>query len=564
MRKSLRISLAVIVLTGCLLMMNELIQTANVRQYKHVVKDRLEAVKAFVVENETLMISEERSNLNQFAAETDEKLVLYGPKGDILYQSSPTTKDFQPFAASEQYQQADHQFGYAQSLKTADGHLLGYIKLKGDIPKLKGLFTLYFIIFLAGILFIFGYERFTRRFTKPLRDATDMAESLAVRAYETRISETGELKASVDLNRSLNTLARNLEKMTKSYQLQQDRLRTLIENIGSGLIFIDQSGQINLVNKTYQETFRQTTQDWINDDYQHAIPQQEVVEVIDETFLTEQRMSRQLRLPIHIERRHFDVSSVPILNNQQKLHGILVVFHDITELKKLEKVRRDFVANVSHELKTPVTSITGFAETLLDDGSNDDELTKSFLTIILNESKRLQTLIHDLLDLSKIEQDQFQISWDSVDIKTILDEIMLILKGKAEEKQIDLHIRHADPVHALGDAYRIRQIVINLINNAIAYTPEGGHVYAAIYDGGDHVQFQVSDTGIGIDEKQVPRIFERFYRVDKARSRDSGGTGLGLAIVKHLVEAHEGKINVGSVPGEGTTFTIVFKKSEIT
>jgi two-component system phosphate regulon sensor histidine kinase PhoR len=255
------------------------------------------------------------------------------------------------------------------------------------------------------------------------------------------------------------------------------------------------------------------------------------------------------------------VSCAPILDRRQKVRGIVAVFHDITSLKKLENIRRDFVANVSHELKTPITSLIGFTETLLDGAKDDKQLEEQFLNIMLHEARRLQDLVRDLLDLSKIEREHFSIDWQTVSLTKIMDAALLIFREKADAKKIRLIRVPGDEGWALGDPFRIRQIMINLISNAIAYTPEGGTVRLSISEREKTSAFTITDDGMGIEKEQIPRIFERFYRVDKARSRDSGGTGLGLAIVKHLVEAHKGHIEVQSEPGKGTTFVISFRRT---
>ncbi|MBM7644787.1 two-component system phosphate regulon sensor histidine kinase PhoR [Scopulibacillus daqui] len=426
------------------------------------------------------------------------------------------------------------------------------------IPAEDNLFIL-----IMGIAFIIFYEIVLIRYRQPVERAAEMAEDLVYGKYKKRITESAKNSELSRLYQSLNHLAANLEIMTKSYQTQEDRLATLIENIGSGLIFIDNHGRINLLNKTYRETFQVKTNNWSDKTYYEVIPYQEVIDIIDETFSTERRLSKQVLLPVHIERKHFDVSCAPILAQQKRLQGIVVVFHDITELKKLEKMRKDFVANVSHELKTPVTSLIGFTETLLDGAMDDSELKTKFLNIILNESKRLQSLIQDLLELSKIEQEHFTIKWQSVSLKDIVEETLIILKEKANQKSIILEVLPSSNGLALGDPYRIQQMIINLVTNAIAYTPSGGHVWIQVKDkGNDYIELMVKDTGIGISEDQIPRIFERFYRVDKGRSRNQGGTGLGLAIVKHLVEAHNGRIDVSSEIGKGTTFAITFNKAK--
>lgn len=278
--------------------------------------------------------------------------------------------------------------------------------------------------------------------------------------------------------------------------------------------------------------------------------------------MTEHKAKKQMHLPIGIERRYFEVYGVPILGTNEEWKGILLVFHDITEIKKLEQVRKDFVANVSHELKTPVTSIKGFTETLLDGAKEDKETLEHFLRIILEESDRLQSLILDLLELSKIEQQGYTLAIRDVNMSQLLEEMLPILCQKAEEKEIELILEPLEKEITIdGDYYRLKQIFINLISNAISYSLQGGRVTISMKEGLNSVAVSISDTGIGIAQEEIPRIFERFYRVDKARSRNSGGTGLGLAIVKHLVEAHKGKISVESKLGKGTTFTIELHKT---
>ncbi|MDM5315601.1 ATP-binding protein [Fictibacillus sp. b24] len=408
------------------------------------------------------------------------------------------------------------------------------------------------------IIILYVSIKVIHKIVRPVEEATQTAKELAkgnfkARTYEYFGEDIGEL------NFSLNVLARNLEKMTKSQESQHDRLITLIENMGSGLILIDANGYINLVNKAFKELFKEHADYWTGHLFYEVFPHASIKDIVKETYLTEKNVRKNTVIPIHIERKHFDVYSAPVLNAKGKLKGIVLVFHDITELKKLEQVRKDFVANVSHELKTPITSLKGFAETLLDGAGENAEFRNKFLTIILNESDRLQALIQDLLDLSKSEQ-SFQIEVQQTNLESLVNETVEILLPKAEKKEISLSVEVIGNTMMDGDPPRLKQIIINLVSNSLTYTPVGGSVSVIVEELEEHVKLVVKDTGIGIKESEIPRIFERFYRVDKARSRNSGGTGLGLAIVKHLVEAHHGTIYVQSKPGEGSLFTILFPK----
>lgn len=446
-----------------------------------------------------------------------------------------------------------------------NGQKEGYIFLSTKMGELKEAYAQIWWILsislgIALIVIIFLGITITSKYTKPIESAVNVAMELAkgnyrARAKVNRLDETGMLGTSI------NMLAQNLQELVKAQEMHQDRLSVLIENMGAGLILIDSRGYINLINKGYIEIFHVNPSDYLSKLYYEVIDYEEINQLIAEVFRTEQKVSKQLLVPLFIERRYFVVYGVPIIGMNNVWKGVLLVFHDITELKKLEQMRKDFVANVSHELKTPVTSIKGFTETLLDGAMNNQETLEAFLSIILKESDRLQSLILDLLELSKIEQQGFQLSIQKLDLRLLLEEVITIINGKAVEKEIQLKFFcKLEKVFIEGDADRLKQVFINLIGNAINYTPREGEVTVILLDNGENVRIHVKDSGVGIEKEEIPRIFERFYRVDRARSRNSGGTGLGLAIVKHLVEAHQGTISVRSELGKGSEFIIELHK----
>lgn len=442
----------------------------------------------------------------------------------------------------------------------------GYLLLSQPVDSFKDIYkqiwaVLITCIGLAFIVMLILGSRITRYYMKPIESATIVATELAKGNFKARTYENHAKETSM-LSQSINVLARNLEEMVKAQEIQQSRLTTLIESMGSGLILIDSRGYINLINRSYKDIFNVDSGEYLFRPYNEVIDHQEVILLIEEIFMTEIKVRRHLQLNFGIIRKHFEVYGSPIISANDEWKGILLVFHDISGLKKLEQIRQDFVANVSHELKTPITSIKGFSETLLDGAMKDEGLLENFLGIILKESDRLQSLIQDLLDLSKIEQPGYSINWQRVELRELLEEIILLLNGKAEERKVKLELQSNEECFLEGDLYRLKQIFINLINNAIAYTPSEGTVTVSIKELKNKIQVKVKDTGIGIAKEELPRIFERFYRIDKARSRNSGGTGLGLAIVKHLVDVHNGSISVESEQGLGTTFTIEFHKKK--
>ncbi|MET3506017.1 two-component system histidine kinase PnpS [Halalkalibacter oceani] len=413
----------------------------------------------------------------------------------------------------------------------------------------------------AFIIIVAVTYRVANQMISPIESATAVANELAEGNYKARTSE-GRKDEIGQLTRSINVLAHNLEQMTTRYQTQQERLETLIENMGSGLILINVRGDITLMNRTCRDIFQENTDLWINQLYHDVIKHKELNKIVQAIFITEKKQRKQVHFVVQQEIRHFDIYAAPIMSRNDRLTGIALVLHDITELKKLEQVRKDFVANVSHELKTPVTSIKGFSETLLDGAMETAPLREKFLNIIYKESERLQGLIHDLLELSRIEQQYFELNWQPTNVERVIEDVIVILKEKAEEKGISLLLHTQGDSQMEGDPERMKQIVINLVNNAITYTPDGGQIDLFLHGKESEVELLVQDTGVGISEKEIPRIFERFYRVDRARSRNSGGTGLGLAIVKHLVEAHHGSIHVTSKPGEGTCFSLTFPRTQ--
>ncbi|MDY0396955.1 ATP-binding protein [Virgibacillus halophilus] len=218
-------------------------------------------------------------------------------------------------------------------------------------------------------------------------------------------------------------------------------------------------------------------------------------------------------------------------------------------------MRKDFVANVSHELKTPVTSIKGFSETLLEENM-DEQTRENFLQIIYDESSRLQALINDLLTLSSLEKEYPTVKLQKFDFELIIAEIKPGFEMLARDRHLTFYIEMSGNVYIMADSNQMKQVLINLLTNAFNYTPEGGSVTLRIYETETEAIIQVEDTGMGMEQDMIQRIFERFFRLDEARSRDTGGTGLGLAIVKHIVENHKGHIDVQSEPGGGTTFTV--------
>lgn len=572
------ITLIIIVLLGLGLVLGQLFKNYYIHSFNERIKIEMSLLTSNIEQNGGLdsLNPEEISNMGKLL---DARITLVDMDGKIRYDTGEISDEkmgrhqeiIGDIVEDKPGEQSDLEIGGGYDLHYYWKPLIlnkekeGYVFLTTKIDELQKAYReIWWILSvslgMSMIVIIILGSRITNRYTKPIESATNVAIELAkgnyrARTYEDHIDETGMLSASI------NVLARNLQELMKQKESQQDRLSTLIENMGSGLILIDSRGYINLINRPYKEIFNVDPSEYLDKLYYEVIEHDAITQMVEEIFMTEQKVRKQVVLPLEIERRYFEVYGVPIIGTNNVWKGILLVFHDITELKKLEQMRKDFVANVSHELKTPITSIKGFSETLLDGAMNDQETLKAFLDIILKESDRLQILIQELLDLSKIEQHGFTLTIGKVNLEKEAEEVLGILRGRAAVKEIQLELAPViGNVEIDGDADRLKQVLINLVSNAITYSPNGATIRISLIEQGEKVSLVVKDSGIGIEKNEIPRIFERFYRVDKARSRNSGGTGLGLAIVKHIIEAHKGSIEVTSEVGKGTTFTIKLLK----
>jgi two-component system phosphate regulon sensor histidine kinase PhoR len=259
------------------------------------------------------------------------------------------------------------------------------------------------------------------------------------------------------------------------------------------------------------------------------------------------------------EEKIFRINIVPI--NEEKNSGAVAILRDITDLRKLEKVRTEFVANVSHELKTPLTSISGFVETLLDGAYKSQDHCRYFLGIIKQETDRMTRLINELLYFSRIEKSGTPLNRTQVDIIEVIMKALSVLQTAINEKRHKVNLELPENIKPiLSNEDSLLQIMINLLDNAVKYTPDGGKINIRLEETSDRVSITVADNGVGIADDELDRIFERFYRVDRARSGEIGGTGLGLAMVKHLVKGLEGRITVDSELGKGTAFTVYLPK----
>ncbi|MDW4341140.1 ATP-binding protein [Staphylococcus saprophyticus] len=449
----------------------------------------------------------------------------------------------------------DRRYTFKTTIDDKDVYLSGInneiLELQIQIWKYIALIGLFVIIIIFLVV-----RSINRTYIRPINEVTYATNLLAEGYYHVRVPESN-VKETRELFVTTNELARRLQRLNHKQKLQSNRLKTTVENIPSSILMIDKYGEIVVANKSFYNVFTP----------EKAVEHKSYVDFVDltlqkliiEAFKVEKPIYDQIELTIdQVHQKYFDTSCVPILSKTKKnLYGMVIVLHDITNLKKLENLRREFVANVSHELKTPITSIKGFAETLLDGAKNDEQTLNEFLKIISKESDRIETLVFDLLDLSHVEQ-QTEIVTEYVSLSEIAESTIKNMQNIAEEKQITIVNEIKPDIVIDANKDKVSQVALNLLSNAVSYSKASSEVIVRVYKDANKRIMEVQDFGIGISAEDQQHIFERFYRVDKARSRDSGGTGLGLSITKHIMEAHNGRINVFSRPNEGSTFRVTF------
>lgn len=424
------------------------------------------------------------------------------------------------------------------------------------VTKLWGNLALIFGIALVIIAAISVF--IARKITRPVREIIEVSTDLANHKYDSRIHGkiSGELQ---DLSISVNTLAESLETQMFEIKQNEQRLNAIVQNLVSGVMLINVDKQVIMTNRTMYQILGET--EITGKPFYEVIKSFALSQLIEATFETKTIQQKEIILYFPRE-MILDASVSPILGENGEITGIILLLHDITQIRHLENVRSEFVTNVSHELKTPVTALKGFAETLLDGAMYDEVLLKKFLTIIKEESDRLHRLIMDILALSRIEQNPVAENVELVDVDEVIEQSARTIFEMATEKNIRVTIPEKTSASVMieTDRDKLQQIVINLLSNAINYTPVDGKVEVKLIEQEAEVIIEVTDNGIGIPAKDIDRVFERFYRVDKARSRHSGGTGLGLSIVKHLVENCGGRIEVESQEEVGSTFRVTLPK----
>jgi two-component system phosphate regulon sensor histidine kinase PhoR len=392
---------------------------------------------------------------------------------------------------------------------------------------------------------------------RPLEEMAAVAKRLAAGEYGARVRGPlgGDERAL--LGETLNALAARVEETVGELSRDKGRLAAVLDQMAEGVVAVDADGRVLLVNPALSRLLGIDAAQARGRGHLESLRHHGLAELVGEVLRGGRPAARELRL-FSPEELVFDAHAAP-LTQAGRPAGALVVLHDITRLRRLEQVRRDFVANVSHELRTPLASIKGYAETLRDGALEDKAHRLEFVKTIEEQAVHLSKLVDDLLDLSSIESGHRQPKLASTDLRALAVDVSRHFAPAAAERGVTLATQSSSPASALADAEQVRQVLANLIDNAIKYTESGGRIEIGLESKGAETIISVRDTGVGIPESDLARVFERFYRVDKSRSREAGGTGLGLAIVKHLVEAQGGRVWVESRQPGGSTFSFSLK-----
>lgn len=367
----------------------------------------------------------------------------------------------------------------------------------------------------------------------------------------------GEIK---QLTEALNVMALKLNESFKQITHERGELKAALSSMSEGVMLISSNGKVILVNNALREMFK-IKEDLVEKRYWEIIRNRELNELIENVLSTDKESKKEIAF-LYPTEKHYLANVIPLDSPEKEL---IVVIFDVTDFKSLEKIKADFIANVSHELRTPLTAIKGYTETLQEESYESPDEKKHFLNIINRHTDRLINIVSDLLVLSEIEskesssRETLVSDFEKVDIREIISSSYDSLKSKITEKnlQVTLNLNEDIPL-TMGNRFLLEQMFINLVDNAIKYTPEGGTIGANASNQDSSIIIEIFDTGMGIPKENLQRIFERFFRVDKIRSRQLGGTGLGLSIVKHIAIIHRGKIDVESELGKGSKFIITF------
>jgi two-component system phosphate regulon sensor histidine kinase PhoR len=516
----------------------------------------------------------------QYGEITGERITIIGPDGTVLGDSTANAQDMANHSDRPEVIQALEE-GLGKSTRRSNtlGEDMLYLALAtGDSQASAAVIrvalplhditaisqSIWYYIFFAistGILaaVALGY-RYLSTLTKPISEMTEMASTIAGGKFNKRVQVRGSDEVST-LAATFNYMAERMEKTVEELINDKSKIEAILASSMNGVVAVDNAGNTMFLNPVAERMLDIRDKNFIGSPLFDVVRNKDAEKFFKDVFAAQRGKTFEFELP-HPKDRIIRVITAPIrpkVKHSQPI-GTLAIIQDITAIKKLEKMRSDFVANVTHELKTPLTSIKGFVETLREGAIEDPDKRNRFLEIINIETERLERLIEDILLLSEIESSSPLLkNEEPIDVEQVIEEeVLSMFVQQAKQKEIELTTFFPGNLPKLTIIKdRFKELMINLIDNAIKFTGKGGRVHvSASFKPNNTMVIKVRDNGIGIPKESQDRLFERFYRVDKGRSRKEGGTGLGLAIVKHIVLSVNGSVRVDSSPGEGTEFTV--------
>jgi two-component system sensor histidine kinase VicK len=436
----------------------------------------------------------------------------------------------------------------------SDGDIKGYIYLSNNVEyiydtvnKSKEIMTQATMIALT--LTIFLGLILSSSITAPIKELTIKAKQMSQGDFEQKVNVKSNDEIG-QLGTMFNFLIDQLKKSMSSLQQEKSKMETTFKYMADGVLTVDTEGNIIHANPVAINLLSLTNEDEKYDDV--------VIKLKDSMLLNNLKLKSYHGTEI-LEKSDetYNVDYAPFMNNKNEIGGVIIVFKNITEQYKIDKLQREFVANVSHELKTPITTIKSYAETLLDGALEEKQIAEDFLNVINSESDRMSRLVSDLLRLSRMDYEQTKWKKEKLNLDEMINQTAKKLSIQAKNKNITMHIKTiSDDMNILFDRDGFEQIILNITGNAIKYTSEQGNVWIDAYRENGNINISIMDDGIGIPKEDLARVFERFYRVDKARSRELGGTGLGLSIAKQIAEAHDSTLSINSELNKGTEIII--------
>ena len=450
------------------------------------------------------------------------------------------------------------QFQYFALAIKQEGKIIGFVRaaqpidlILAEVSGVRRLIGLAGLgVGLSGLIVTFWL---TRRVVQPIHELTDAAEQMALGNIPRRVGITSNDEVGI-LARAFERMVGRLQRRESALRESADRQSTVLSGMNEGVLAVDAHQHVLFANVAAGKILGFDPEEAVEKTLLEVVRSNDLHEIVQRTLVTELLTQSEIEWQAETL-RNLEVNATPLPGDP--CPGIVLVLHDVSEIKHLENLRQQFVANVSHELKTPLSSIKAYTETLLRGALEDGENARRFLSRIDDQADRLHELVLDMLALARIESGQAAIELNAVPLARVASSCIADWESRARDANITLRddIAQSD-LSVLANEESLLQILNNLIDNAFKYTPEGGTITLSCRQEDDEAVINVTDTGIGIDPIHHDRLFERFYRVDKARSRELGGTGLGLAIVKHLCNVMDGNVDIESTPGEGSTFRV--------